>query len=251
MISKMLAAASVLMLSIALPATVYAVPAPYTDQAVDQINEAWSYNVDQFNAEVAQLQQGSPEAYFTLGKYMAAAFEGAGYSLDETLLDYLKNAWPSSIPKHMFVQTLQLGTLIIAFEDDVLADALIQSGAVSLGTVSFGRNLSKRFPIESADYVLNGSEPLYDDQPNYRDVGRLRNGQDEWANWIVFVQGELSSGSPIGVVERTGEDLDYWNFVQAIVDQKKFLKVEGAVERLDRGDLIFDDRKDLRILLLK
>lgn len=130
--------------------------APFTDQAIERIDSAWAVNAEGFQQELAMVNQGSPEAYYVLGRYMSAAFEGAGYSLDETLYIYLAKSGPGTTQMHLFMQKMNLGPFFMQLNNVQYRDALLQSGALSERTVKFAQKQDPKAPIAEADFIFEG-----------------------------------------------------------------------------------------------
>ncbi|MFD3301941.1 hypothetical protein [Aquipseudomonas alcaligenes] len=234
-------------------------PAPFNQQAVDEIARHWNQTYPQFQAESAQYPGDSPEALVILAAYLHDAFASAGYSLDETLYIYLSQSNPGAIQMHQFASLSGLGAVILGLDGGGPKSAyLVNAEILSKRTYDYLRKLSTKVPIEEASYILEGTrgdgisgEGVVRNE--FRKLGRLVLGEDEWDGWVVFKEGELinTAGHPVGVADLRTASADYREFVMSIVNQKRFLKIQGVTVRAPGTQTVFDETQDILILMLK
>lgn len=230
--------------------------APFTDQAIERIDSAWAVNAEGFQQELATVNQGSPEAYYVLGRYMSAAFEGAGYSLDETLYTYLAKSGPGTTQMHLFMQKMNLGPLIMNLNNAQYRDALLNSGALSMRTVKFAQKQDPKAPIAEADFILEG-DPGYPSDPNayrldYLQTGRVLYGQGTWSGWIMFSPGHFANpSSGVGIVEVASAGQGERELLETIIQQNKMVKVQGFTIRNAAQYNIFDPGRDLLVQFMQ
>lgn len=231
--------------------------APFSQQAVEEIAEYWNATYPAFESESDQYNAGTPESVFVLAYYLKAAFEDAGYSLDETLYTYLSESNPGAVQMHQFAQSSGLGAVILGLDSAEKAAFLVNGELLSRRTFDYLQKLDKAVPVSEANYILEGSQVqgLSGEgvvREEFRDLGRLRLGEDEWEGWVVFKAGELTIRSDaIGLVDLRTVSQDYRDFVMSIVDQKKYLKIQGVTVRVPGSLLEFDDTQDVLIQFVK
>lgn len=230
--------------------------APFTDQAIERIDSAWAVNAEGFQQELAMVNQGSPEAYYVLGRYMSAAFEGAGYSLDETLYTYLAKSGPGTTQMHLFMQKMNLGPFFMQLNNAQYRDALLQSGALSERTVKFAQKQDPKAPIAEADFIFEG-DPDYPNDPqayrlNYLQTGHILYGQGDWSGWIMFSPGHFANSvSGVGIVELATVGQTQRELLEMIIQQNKMVKVQGFTIRNARQNNIFDPGRDLLVQFMQ
>lgn len=229
--------------------------AGFDQTSLDGIEEAWGQNQGRFELEAAQQQAGTPEASYVLGRYLVAAFEGAGYSLDETLHTYITTAGPGQTQMHVFVQTLGLGSVIVQLSTPELANAYLQAGAVSQRTLN---DISRRDPkaaITEPDYIIEGSTNPFEIQHDarqgaYRQVGRIVFGQVDWEGWIIFSEGHIADTvSGIGIAEISKMTDGEQSILVPLAESQQLLKIEADYVRNPGADTFLNRSKDIRIQL--
>lgn len=113
--------------------------APFTNESAEQIIN--SFDVTGMQADTAKLGSGSPKAIGVISRYLADAFDDAGYSLDETLFTYFTEANMATIQMHIFAQRTQMGVIILGFSrGEDYEEEILNSGAMSERTAEFLRN---------------------------------------------------------------------------------------------------------------
>ncbi|EJN32781.1 hypothetical protein PMI35_00967 [Pseudomonas sp. GM78] len=229
--------------------------APFTPESVQEISHEFEGYVESFNKETAQLGAGTPQMAYVYGRYITAAFADAGYSLDETIYTYVSKARPNNLNMHRFIQDLNLGAILLPITQPAIADAYIQSGALTKRTYSFIADRSNKYPVTEADYILEGYPTDFPisaetEHSNFTEIGHLIEGKagGNWDGWIVFTKSDDGSDShAIGLVEVAKMDEGEKSILSGVVADKSRVKVEGGLVRNPRSDTFIDRSQDFLI----
>lgn len=229
--------------------------APFTPESVLQISQEFEGYTESFNKDTALLGQGTPEMAYVYGKYLTAAFADAGYSLDETIYTYASKARPNNLNMHRFIQNLNLGAILLPLTTPEMADAYIQSGALTKRTYFFIADRSNKYPITQADYILEGYPtdfPLSADtlHGHFTEIGHITLGKagGNWDGWIIFTDAaDGSESKAIGLVEVAKMDDGEKTLLSAVLSDKSLVKVEGDLVRNPGSDTFFDRSQDFLI----
>jgi hypothetical protein len=229
--------------------------APFTPESVQQISQEFEGYVEAFNKDTAQLGQGTPEMAYVYGKYITAAFADAGYSLDETIYTYASKAGPNNLNMHRFIQNLNLGAVLLPLTTPAIADAYIQSGALTKRTYSFIADRSNKYPVTEADYILEGYPtdfPVSADtaHAHFTEIGHITHGKvgGNWDGWVIFTKAnDGSENQAIGLVEVAKMDEGEKSLLSAVLADKNKVKVEGDLVRNPGSDTFFDRSQDFLI----
>lgn len=193
---------------------------------------------DDFKREMKKTPQmafPTAEQSYIYSQYMNKAFAKAGYSLDETLYDYLRGERTANVI--LFMSKLHLETYAIFLKSDSVGGSFVKSGAISQRTFDYAKNIARDIPIINADYSFEANpaykidflEQLPKDYESHTErlLGNVKQGSKIWEDWLYLetlsVPGEEHGIGLIDTTKATPEELRIW---KSLTNKK--VKVEGT-----------------------
>lgn len=190
---------------------------------------------DDFRADMARIPRSAIPTYeqsYVYAKYMNKAFANAGYSLDQTLYEYLKADRTANVV--FFMSKLNLENYATFLKTNLVASAFLKVGAASEKTLTYARDIAREIPISNADYIIE-ADPAYVieglpgnlERRNERLLGYVRQGTGPWKKWLYLeslrMPGEQYGIGLIDITDTSQREMAIW---KSLINKK--VKMEGT-----------------------
>lgn len=238
-----------------------ATPAPMNMYSANQINAIFRPVQPQFDQELRSVLGDQEKVAELMGRYTKWAFEQAGYSLDETVQEFLSGQSGNPYEKAQFAQAVGISVIIqhVASQIDGFERGYLRSGALSPETIAIIVDGMKP-DTSSRDWVLPTVDGWAYPEDAYRSEGKIRMEVSPYEPyegdiWVGYVVLKNWGGNTYFVLGKRQDFEDQWLalFDKLVADDKRVV-LQGEYRQyraggVDYTTVLVDRSKPVTLIL--